>query len=148
MSENPTREIFEGLSRRGFLQSSAGALAALGAGAPQFLTAQEKPEASADSIILIWMAGGMAQTETFDPKTYTPFEPGLEALLGALAHRGGASAKVAIAGGGAEAGMDAGLVAVLTVRQQGAPGKASPLPTQVDGKAARVDYLSVYGLNR
>ena len=23
------------------------------------------------------MAGGMAQTETFDPKRYTPFEPGV-----------------------------------------------------------------------
>ena len=32
----------------------------------------------ADTLILLWMAGGMAQTETFDPKRYTPFEPGLE----------------------------------------------------------------------
>ena len=26
---------------------------------------------------MLWMAGGMAQTETFDPKRYTPFEPGV-----------------------------------------------------------------------
>ena len=28
-------------------------------------------------MIVLWMAGGMAQTETFDPKRYTPFEPGV-----------------------------------------------------------------------
>jgi hypothetical protein len=28
-------------------------------------------------VIVLWMAGGMAQTETFDPKRYTPFEPGV-----------------------------------------------------------------------
>eukprot|EP01036_Dinobryon_divergens_P032073 gene32073-41591_t len=30
--------------------------------------------ATADSVILLWMAGGMAHTETFDPKRYTSFE--------------------------------------------------------------------------
>jgi len=79
MSDNPTKELFDGLSRRRFLQSSTGAMAALSAGAPQLLTAQQKPEATADTIILVWMAGGMAQTETFDPKAYTPFEDGLDA---------------------------------------------------------------------
>jgi len=29
-------------------------------------------------VIVLWMAGGMAQTETFDPKRYTPFEPGVK----------------------------------------------------------------------
>lgn len=33
---------------------------------------------SADSVILLWMAGGMCHTETFDPKTYTPFVKGIE----------------------------------------------------------------------
>jgi hypothetical protein len=27
---------------------------------------------TADTVILLWMAGGMAHTETFDPKRYTP----------------------------------------------------------------------------
>ena len=27
---------------------------------------------------MLWMAGGMAHTETFDPKRYTPFEKALE----------------------------------------------------------------------
>jgi len=33
--------------------------------------------AKADSVILLWMAGGMAQTETFDPKRKTDFAPGV-----------------------------------------------------------------------
>ncbi len=33
---------------------------------------------TADSVILLWMAGGMAHTETFDPKRYTPYENGLD----------------------------------------------------------------------
>ena len=27
-------------------------------------------------MILLWMAGGMAQTETWDPKRYTPYRAG------------------------------------------------------------------------
>jgi hypothetical protein len=57
-------------------QSAAAAAAALTGGAPQ-LIAQEARKATADAVILLWMAGGMAQTETFDPKRYTPYEPGL-----------------------------------------------------------------------
>ncbi|GAB3263253.1 DUF1501 domain-containing protein [Larkinella harenae] len=33
---------------------------------------------TADTVILLWMAGGMAHTETFDPKKYTPFEKDME----------------------------------------------------------------------
>ena len=32
------------------------------------------PAARADSCILIWLAGGMAAPDTFDPKRYLPFE--------------------------------------------------------------------------
>src|SRR5882724_4249137 len=64
------------ISRRGFMGcTSAGALAALAGSEPQLVRAETK--ATADSIIVLWMAGGMAQTETFDPKRYTPFEPGV-----------------------------------------------------------------------
>jgi len=55
------------LSRRQFLASAAAVA-----------TATPKPQSKADTLILLWMAGGMAQTETFDPKPYTPFEPGLD----------------------------------------------------------------------
>ncbi len=77
--KNPVNELFEGLSRRHFLrQSAAAAMAALAAGnARQLRASDEKIKPTADTLILLWMAGGMAQTETFDPKRYTPFESGL-----------------------------------------------------------------------
>jgi len=33
---------------------------------------------TADTVILLWMAGGMAHTETFDPKRFTPYETGMD----------------------------------------------------------------------
>src|SRR3954468_4933840 len=70
------------ISRRGFMGATAGAtLAALAGREPHILRAAQKdaaPPATADAIIVPWMAGGMAHTETFDPKKYTPFEPGVK----------------------------------------------------------------------
>lgn len=37
-----------------------------------------RTDGTADTVILLWMAGGMAHTETFDPKRYTPYEKGME----------------------------------------------------------------------
>src|SRR5258706_13782179 len=67
-------------TRRNFLKSaSAATLGALAAKFPNAVFADEsKPKATADAVIVLWMAGGMAHTETFDPKRYTPFEKGLE----------------------------------------------------------------------
>src|SRR6266513_1034689 len=67
------------VSRRAFVGATAGAtLAALVGHEPRLAHAQAPPaQATADAIIVLWMAGGMAQTETFDPKRYTPFEPGV-----------------------------------------------------------------------
>lgn len=59
---------------------TAATLAALAAGEPRALPADELPPApppTADACILLWMAGGMAAPETFDPKRYTPFEVGV-----------------------------------------------------------------------
>jgi hypothetical protein len=69
-------------SRRDFLKTtSAATLAALAAGYARPLLAADEEEhlaPTADAVIVLWMAGGMAHTETFDPKTYTAFEKGLE----------------------------------------------------------------------
>lgn len=73
------KRIASSISRRGFMAAGATAaamLAALGGREPRVVHAAER-EATADSIIVLWMGGGMAQTETFDPKKYTPFEPGV-----------------------------------------------------------------------
>jgi hypothetical protein len=69
-------------SRRDFLKhASAATLGALAAGYPRALCGAEPLEkiaATADTVIVLWMGGGMAHTETFDPKRYTPFEKGLD----------------------------------------------------------------------
>ncbi|MRS64385.1 DUF1501 domain-containing protein [Larkinella terrae] len=73
-------------NRREFLQkASAATMAALAAGAPMasLLSGCKtkkigQTNGTADTVILLWMAGGMAHTETFDPKRYTPFETGME----------------------------------------------------------------------
>ena len=55
-------------------------MAALAAAAPRQLNAEEtaaQPVPTADSCILIWMGGGMAAPDTFDPKHYEPFRVGL-----------------------------------------------------------------------
>ena len=73
--------IHESLARRDFIKGlSAASAAALATGAPQVFgnTKSTRPEARADSCIVIWLAGGMAAPDTFDPKRYLPFEKGLE----------------------------------------------------------------------
>lgn len=68
------------LDRRDFLRTaSLATLSAMASGAPRMMGAEgmEKINPTADTLIVLWMGGGMAHTETFDPKRYTPFEKGL-----------------------------------------------------------------------
>ncbi len=74
----PTSKV----NRRDFLKTAGAAtLSALAAGYPHAVrsadAATEKIKPTADTLIVLWMGGGMAHTETFDPKGYTPFEKGL-----------------------------------------------------------------------
>jgi hypothetical protein len=80
-SLNETPREAKRRDRRDFLRTTGAAtLVALAAGEPRALVAaeEEKIRPTADTVILLWMGGGMAATETFDPKRYTPFEKGLE----------------------------------------------------------------------
>jgi hypothetical protein len=63
------------MNRREFLMSTLAAGAASG---------QTTPAPKADSVIFIWLPGGVAQTDTWDPKKHTPFTPGMKGseLLG------------------------------------------------------------------
>ena len=79
----PTRLEIE--TRRDFLRKSSLAAAAALTTTPT-LNARPvdsgqpvPPEATADTCILLWMAGGMAAPDTFDPKHYEPYEKGLKA---------------------------------------------------------------------
>jgi hypothetical protein len=74
--------MIQNMTRRDFVRGmSAAALATVASGEPRLLAAEkvEHPTPTADTCILLWMAGGMASPETFDPKRYLPFEVGLEA---------------------------------------------------------------------
>lgn len=73
-------------NRREFLRgTAAGTLSMLAGGMwPLARSLANDPSAAArkstaDTLIVLWMAGGMAHTETFDPKRYTPFSPGMQA---------------------------------------------------------------------
>src|SRR6186997_126835 len=57
--------------------TAAATLGALAGREPAFAQGAPPRRATADAVIVLWMAGGMAQTETFDPKRYTPFAPGV-----------------------------------------------------------------------
>src|SRR6185295_2837882 len=72
------QQIYSRVSRRGFMGATAGATLAALAGREPVLGQADKGNATADSVIILWMAGGMAETETFAPKRYTPYSPGLK----------------------------------------------------------------------
>lgn len=57
------------LSRRQFIASSV---------AVTSLAKAEKIAPKADSVIYIWLPGGMAQTDLWDPKKFTPFTAGMK----------------------------------------------------------------------
>ena len=68
-------------TRRGFLRTglaATAAVAATGLEAQPAVAAVDPDSATADTVILLWMAGGQAHTETWDPKRYAPFEKGLD----------------------------------------------------------------------
>ncbi len=68
-------------TRRNFLKTaSAATLSALAGSAPRAFPSSDEVEKiapTADRLIVLWMGGGMAHTETFDPKRFTPFKSGL-----------------------------------------------------------------------
>ena len=70
------------MNRRKFLQT--GALAAAGLGLSQSDRAEVAAQAAAkltptaNAMIMIWLPGGMAQTDLWDPKKYTPFQAGMK----------------------------------------------------------------------
>jgi hypothetical protein len=75
-------QLNERIARRQFVkQLTAGTAAAWMASEPRLLPAADgeaikHPEPTADACILIWMGGGMAAPDNFDPKRYRPFKVG------------------------------------------------------------------------
>jgi hypothetical protein len=70
------------VSRREFMRLAGLGLGAVATGGLRPAPAKqplEKIAPTADAIILLWMAGGQAATETWDPKKHTPFRKGMNA---------------------------------------------------------------------
>lgn len=75
-----------GITRREFLQAGAAAAAAaplvraagLAGVAAGPAARSDAPEPRADAMILIWLPGGVAQADTWDPKQHTPYRPGMK----------------------------------------------------------------------
>ena len=84
MNYTPDPTAPDHIVRRDFLKKLAAAgTAAWMTGEPRAIWAKtgetvRQPTAKADACILLWMAGGMAAPDTWDPKRYLPFEKGLE----------------------------------------------------------------------
>jgi hypothetical protein len=66
------------MNRRDFLKSALAATAAAGLARIGFAASGGARTATADAMILIWLPGGVAQTDTWDPKQHTPFTPGMK----------------------------------------------------------------------
>ncbi len=70
----------EAVARRLFLkQLTAAAAATLALPEPKLVASEAiaHPRPTADACILLWMGGGMAAPDTFDPKNYVPFQVGV-----------------------------------------------------------------------
>lgn len=81
-TDETTRQNRTEVRRKFLRQLSAASAAAWMTGAPQLVSASEEspveqPKPTADACILLWLAGGMAAPETFDPKRYAPYENGM-----------------------------------------------------------------------
>jgi hypothetical protein len=80
-SERRQTQMLEQVERRRFLkQLAAAGVATCVLNEPRAWADEEPiqhPTATADAVIVIWMAGGMGAPDTFDPKRYHPFEIGL-----------------------------------------------------------------------
>ena len=70
--ENSRRDFLRKLAAASLAAWSAPAVRASGDGPVV------QPKATADACIILWMGGGMAAPDTFDPKRYQPFEKGVE----------------------------------------------------------------------
>lgn len=77
-NENSNRREFLRLTAVGTLASLAGPFD-VSQGRRVQASPKSGAKSTADTLIVLWMAGGMAHTETFDPKRHAPFTAGMKA---------------------------------------------------------------------
>src|SRR4051794_37693058 len=79
MSTNSDRREFLRLTAAGTLAALAGPFDGPVSQCAAAAAPKAGAKATADTLIVLWMAGGMAHTETFDPKRHSPFSAGMKA---------------------------------------------------------------------
>ena len=137
----------DSINRRQFVKSSA-AVAAAGIASfapvrPSLLAAGADPTnrplpAKADSVIWIWLPGGVAQMDTWDPKKFTPFQKemkGSEVL--------GTCESIATAADGIRFG--AGLEAIASVMQKGTVLRSLTNETKFGAVHLKAQYYMMTG---
>lgn len=77
---NPDNAYKKSLDRRDFIKTGALAAGATVLGTSKYAKAYSEGDlqARADSIICIWLPGGVDQVDCWDPKKHTPFERGMK----------------------------------------------------------------------
>ena len=112
------------IHRRRFLKTAAAGSTAAMLGLPRLCAGENNLAAAAraDTMILLWMAGGMAHSETFDPKRHTPYTSGMQSgdVFSTFP-------KIATAVDGIE--FSAGLEQIASVMDRGTVVRSHVLPT-------------------
>ena len=67
------------MNRREFLKAAA--VVGVSAAMPEIASAVPKIRPTADSLVVIWLPGGIAQTDTWDHKKHTPYEPAMKGKM-------------------------------------------------------------------
>jgi hypothetical protein len=127
------------MNRRNFLQMAGAGI--LGASLAPRGFAQEGLQAvpaKADSCIFIWLPGGVVQTDTFDPKQFSPFKAGMKGseLLGTCE-----SIPTAIDG----VRFGAGLEKIAAVMKHGTVVRSVTSATKFGGSHVRAQYFMMTG---
>lgn len=114
------------LHRRDFLRTTAQAAATLGlaqlSSGIRAVSAEVAAPPKADTLIVLWMAGGMAHSETFDPKRHTPYQKGMKS---AAVHSTFPSVATAVDG----LRFSEGLENIASVMDRGTVIRSHVLPT-------------------
>ncbi len=128
------------IDRRRFIQAG---LAAAGAGvfglpSPAEAATPQLTRGTADAVIYIWLPGGIAQTDTWDPKGYTPYRAGMNG-----SELRGTCAPIPTAADGISLGE--GLESIASVMDRGAILRSLTSDTKFGAIHLKAQYYAMTG---
>ncbi len=129
------------VDRRQFLQTGLAAATGLGVSgltSNAFAAAPQLTPGTADAVIYIWLPGGVAQTDTWDPKSHTPFRAGMKGseVLGTCAPIPTAADGVFLGGG---------LESIASVMDKGAILRSLTSDTKFGAIHLKAQYYAMTG---